>query len=242
MAIVLDGTNGITNVDGSAAAPAFKNQDTNTGLSGSADQIVVSTGGSERFRVASAGQLGVAGANYGTDGQVLTSTGASSAPAWEAAGGIANACSFRVTANWNPADGWTDITSNWEVNDTAAYSTLGSAVTESSGIFSFPSTGFWYIHYGGMADYNGSNVSRVDLELQTTHNNSTYTAHTLLSGSIGYISTNSYVTLTGAGLIDVDNVSNVKCKLRTETSADTTWHGSSANNQTWITFIRLAST
>ena len=87
MGITIDGTTGITNVDGSAANPAYKQQDSNTGLSGSADQLVLSTAGTERLRVASAGQLGIAGANYGTDGQVLTSTGASSAPAWEDAGG-----------------------------------------------------------------------------------------------------------------------------------------------------------
>jgi hypothetical protein len=43
--------------------------------------------GTELMRIASAGQIGIGGANYGTDGQVLTSTGANSAPAWEAAGG-----------------------------------------------------------------------------------------------------------------------------------------------------------
>jgi len=36
----------------------------------------------ERFRIASAGQLGIAGANYGTSGQILTSGGASAAPSW----------------------------------------------------------------------------------------------------------------------------------------------------------------
>jgi len=41
----------------------------------------------ERFRIGSAGQLGIAGANYGTDGQVLTSKGASAAPEWADAGG-----------------------------------------------------------------------------------------------------------------------------------------------------------
>ena len=40
--------------------------------------------GTERMRIASSGQLGIGGANYGSDGHVLTSTGASSAPAWEA--------------------------------------------------------------------------------------------------------------------------------------------------------------
>ena len=50
-----------------------------TGLSGAA---------SEKFRVTANGELGVGGANYGTDGQVLTSTGAGTAPAWEDAGGV----------------------------------------------------------------------------------------------------------------------------------------------------------
>jgi len=38
----------------------------------------------EKFRITSQGELGVGGANYGSDGQVLTSTGAGTAPAWEA--------------------------------------------------------------------------------------------------------------------------------------------------------------
>ena len=36
----------------------------------------------ERFRIASAGQLGIGGANYGTSGQVLQSQGSSAAPQW----------------------------------------------------------------------------------------------------------------------------------------------------------------
>ena len=38
---------------------------------------------SERMRIGASGQIGIGGANYGTDGQILTSTGASTAPAWE---------------------------------------------------------------------------------------------------------------------------------------------------------------
>ena len=41
----------------------------------------------EKFRFTSQGEIGVGGANYGTDGQVLTSAGAGAAPAWEDAGG-----------------------------------------------------------------------------------------------------------------------------------------------------------
>ena len=37
----------------------------------------------ERLRIASAGQIGLGGENYGTSGQVLTSNGSSSAPTWQ---------------------------------------------------------------------------------------------------------------------------------------------------------------
>jgi len=39
-------------------------------------------GGTERFRIHSAGQIGLSGANYGTSGQVLTSAGSGSAATW----------------------------------------------------------------------------------------------------------------------------------------------------------------
>jgi len=57
-----------------------------------ATDLIFSTGHSEaateKFRITSQGELGVGGANYGTDGQVLTSGGAGAAPAWENAGGL----------------------------------------------------------------------------------------------------------------------------------------------------------
>jgi len=41
----------------------------------------------EKFRFTSQGEIGIGGANYGTDGQVLTSTGGGTAVAWEDASG-----------------------------------------------------------------------------------------------------------------------------------------------------------
>ena len=46
------------------------------------------TGGTERLRIGPAGQLGIAGANYGTAGQVLTSGGGSAAPSWAGGGKV----------------------------------------------------------------------------------------------------------------------------------------------------------
>ena len=42
------------------------------------------TNGSERLRIGSSGQIGIAGANYGSSGQVLTSAGSGSAVTWSA--------------------------------------------------------------------------------------------------------------------------------------------------------------
>ena len=56
-----------------------------------ATDIIFKTGHSEaateKFRFTSQGEIGIGGANYGSDGQVLTSGGAGAAPAWEDAGG-----------------------------------------------------------------------------------------------------------------------------------------------------------
>lgn len=60
MAIVIDGTTGISGVDGSAGTPAVQGTDTNTGVFyPAADTVGVSTGGSERVRVDSSGNVGI---------------------------------------------------------------------------------------------------------------------------------------------------------------------------------------
>ena len=53
--------------------------------------------------------------------------------------GLSSAQQFRLTANVTSTG---DITSNWAVPNTENQGNLGSLVSESSGIFSFSSTGF----------------------------------------------------------------------------------------------------
>ena len=90
MSVVIDGTTGVSGADGSAATPALRGEDANTGIFfPAADTIAFSEGGVERLRIADAGQIGIGGANYGTSGQVLTSGGPSAAPSWTTpSGGI----------------------------------------------------------------------------------------------------------------------------------------------------------
>ena len=53
-----------------------------TGNVNSTSPLLLQTGGSERFRITSDNALGIAGANYGSSGQVLTSGGSGSAVSW----------------------------------------------------------------------------------------------------------------------------------------------------------------
>jgi hypothetical protein len=64
------------------------------GAGGTAGSLIFrrSSGNTESLRIASDGQIGIGGANYGTSGQVLTSAGASTAPSW-------------TTISTTPADG-----------------------------------------------------------------------------------------------------------------------------------------
>ena len=60
MSLILDGTNGISDVDGTAAAPALTGTDTNTGIFfPAADTIAFAEGGAEVARFDSAGNMGL---------------------------------------------------------------------------------------------------------------------------------------------------------------------------------------
>lgn len=59
MPISINGTTGISGVDGSAGTPALQGSDTNTGIAFGSDVIIGSTNGTEAFRVDSSGRLGL---------------------------------------------------------------------------------------------------------------------------------------------------------------------------------------
>ena len=87
--ITVDAKGRITAASNGTAADTDKIVEGNTEAevvdTGSDGHFKVTTENVERFRVGPAGQIGIAGANYGTSGQVLTSGGASGAITWSAA-------------------------------------------------------------------------------------------------------------------------------------------------------------
>jgi hypothetical protein len=103
MSLILDGTNGLSDVDGSASTPAIRGTDTNTGIFfPAADTIAFAEGGTEVMRIDSAGRVtqplqtafSVVGAGSGnlTAGTVIQFT----------AGGSSN-LNFDVGSVWNSA-------------------------------------------------------------------------------------------------------------------------------------------
>ena len=84
---VIDQISGI-NIVGVITATSFTGDLTGnvtgnlTGNVNSTSPLLLQTGGSERFRITGNNELGIAGANYGSSGQVLTSGGSDSSPTW----------------------------------------------------------------------------------------------------------------------------------------------------------------
>ena len=70
------------------------------------DGTANSNTGTERFRLTTAGAIGLNGANYGSSGQVLTSAGSGSAPTWTTITGtnIVNNASGRLVVGSNTAN------------------------------------------------------------------------------------------------------------------------------------------
>ena len=199
----------------------------------------------ERLRIKSNGAIGLSGANYGTSGQVLTSQGSSSAPTWAAAG-ITMVDQWRPSSSFALGGAVSIINSNWErVDAPSGYGTIGSAMTESSGVFTFPSTGIYYIEFICMLVLTGTAARYCGNRIQTTVNNSSYSntmetlGHVGLSNSFG-----AYNTTTSSVLFDVTDTS--QCKVRfCATSiqhSNTSVIGNSSTNSTAVTFIRLGDT
>jgi hypothetical protein len=148
-------------------------------------------------------------------------------------GGITEADQFRLTADLVATNG--DITSNLERVDDASFEKIGTGMTNSSGIFSFPSTGLYQIIT--TANAYTSSQDNVYILTKVTINNSDYddVAHVGLSVSNSYEN-----TATMSNLVNVTNTSNVKVKFTTDSFASGSGlQGDTNYNQTSFTFIRL---
>ena len=153
-------------------------------------------------------------------------------------GGITEADMWRISANKSSASGST-FTANWERADTYGYDKLGTGMTESSGIFTFPSTGHYRVSFIGR--FTGANIQYAGLMMMVTTDNSTYNqyAKTYTSLDTSGDETFAYVE----AFIDVTNTTNVKVKLDQQMAgSDGAWQGNTSQQMTGATFLKLADT
>jgi hypothetical protein len=159
-------------------------------------------------------------------------------------GGITMADQWRITANKSLSAGVaSDITANWERIDSTGQGTLGTGMTESSGVFSFPSTGIYYVAVNLAFGSTGANPRYIETQIRVTTDNSSYNYVSRLNTSLYHISSSTYQSSSQATLIDVTDISNVKVMFRVESEAAVTISGNTDHNEgNMFTFIRLGDT
>jgi len=151
-------------------------------------------------------------------------------------GGITMADQWRLTANITSNQ--EPITSNLERNDSTGFAYIGSGMSESSGIFTFPETGIYEVKFT-LAGYPNTNDD-IFLYVQVTTNNSSYSD---VSRAVISRDGNGMDSGTASTFVDVTDTSNVKVRFSvSDISSGTAVHGSTSENRTHFTFVRLGDT
>ena len=222
MALNINGTTGISGVDGSVSAPAVTGTDSNTGITfPSADTIKFATGGVERLSITNSGLTG--------DGSGFTGISA----------GITMADMWRRTTS-EIFGGGTHQLDNYWTRQTGIYEGIGSAMTTpSNGQFQFPSTGKYFI-MASCQFYSGVNQDYIGVYIRhSTDSGSNFTsiANGLDSCSSG--GTN-YVRVMVNTFLDVTAPSTQRITLQGLFQAGLTL--TEDPGQTTLIFIRLGDT
>ena len=177
-------------------------------------------------------QSGNAGKFLKTDGSSLSydSAGITMAQTWRLTS------SFGVSSN----SGGTYITSNFEIADTYGYGGIGSNMSESSGIFTFPSTGIYLVQFSAGHMTTGS-INWSQIEIRSTTNNSTYN-----NSAYGYAAlwnSGAYASSYCSFMFDVTDTSTHKIRFAVQGSnSHSSLTGSSNQNQTIFQFTKLGET
>ena len=152
-------------------------------------------------------------------------------------GGITEVDQWRINAN--STGGSADLTANWERNDSTGFAKIGTGLSESSGIFTFPSTGIYLVRFF-LNDLGGSSFLNSYSRIYITTNNSSYTE---VARGHGVGGANDAQVIPCETVLDVTDTSNVKVKFAYyHGDSGSTAKGDSDKNETYATFIRLGDT
>jgi len=183
---------------------------------------IIYANNSEKFRVGTAGQIGIGGANYGTAGQVLTSGGASAAPSWATAGGGSWTYLSTVTAS-NAA------TADVETTFNSTYDMYAIVVT---GLTPGNTTDGWYSRLKVGGSYQTTNYSYNQLYLKA--DSTTVSSRATTNGGFIPIGYANDVNSFSSFVIYVPNPSSTSVKKSTY------WTGFSQYSDLMNTFMGSA--
>ena len=178
----------------------------------------------------------------GTAGQVLKTDGNGNLTFVDPpTPGVTVADQWKITSN---VTGSSDLTSNWARDTTRNGGNVGSAMTQSSGIFTFPSTGIYLVTFQARAYISSGNNNREYLvRMYITADNSTY-EETAQAASNQYNSgSNTHTSAQCSKILDITDTSNVKVKFRVQPdNSNAITYGTSSVSYTFARFIRLGDT
>ena len=151
------------------------------------------------------------------------------------AGGITEADQWRLNTGFSATTSETTLTANFERVDVTPQGVLGTGMTESSGVFTFPSTGYWLV--SANAQLSGSSASRYNvMYIYAGGTKVTEASQSLTpgSGSHGaYLSSNTILDITATTITVYFRV--------VAFSSSNEWGGNTDRNVTYFTFVKLGA-
>ena len=180
-----------------------------------------------------------AAVSTGSSGQVLTSAGAGAAPTMAAAAEITEIDKWVLTVDKSDSS---LISANLErVGSTFGLVNLkGTGMTQSSGVFTFPSTGYWMVTANCLLQAN--NGDNLGVFIDVTDDNSTWETQLCPAWQANKSSASSNCTTSASvsDFIKVENVSLDKVRFTlTSVQSGSLLQGSTSYQNTTFDFIRL---
>ena len=184
----------------------------------------------------------------GNAGKALITNG--SAVSWGSAG-IAEADQWRITAGENISAhqgyNWGNdniiLDANWERNDTN-FDKIGTGLTESSGVFTFPSTGIYNIRlqYGGRS--NNADSQWIGMFVGVSTDSGSNRSQVLVAEAAGIQNTGAWFNWHNCAevTIDVTNASTFRMRFEIEPHQNINLMGNSSKMVTGFTCTKLGDT
>jgi len=159
--------------------------------------------------------------------------------------GITEADQWRLNTDFLASGGENYFTTNLERIDTDSGGYFGTGMTQSSGVFTFPSTGYWLVMYNFSIGYYDIDQAYINGNLEvSTDGGSNYSRAargfaSIDTNSQGQPNSSSFCMI----LLDVTSTTNIKVRFGANAQANSvTVRGQTDYNTTTMTFIRLGDT